>query len=442
MRAQFVHLSGPRRGRTTTPAQRNVLVGSDPDARVRFAAGAHVAARHAEVAFDEHDCVFRLRALGGPVFVNRREVREVELADGDLREFGVGGPRLRFHAYAPPGAVCKPVRRMLADAGEVAEHAGVFAFTQSFTRDLLTHATWQLKVFFPLAVLAIVALVAWIAGWFGANRPVRRILERERAAAEAVARIHDELARGVCLIHGIVHFVDERGPTPRFAQWQGERFEIEYTGSGFLVDRAHGLVMSNRHVLQPWTEDSRAQTLLDGGFAPRFAHFTVTFPGKQPVAVDALKVRTRSDELDVAVLEMPTELVADVPELRLSTREPTLDRGHRVFVVGYPTGVRALLGKADRELYRRLVTGPDVTMTAIVDGLAQADFIRPLVTQGALADVTPSSLVYDAETTSGGSGGPVLTDDGSVIGVNYAILRDFNGSNFGVPARFAAELLR
>lgn len=441
MRAQFVHLSGPWRGKTRTYPQRNLLVGTDPDAQLRFPAGEHVAARHAEVAFDEADCVFRLRAMGAPVLVNRRQVVEVELADGDLLEFGVGGPRLRFHLYVPPGAVCKPVRRMLADAGEVAEH-GVFAFTQSFARDLLTHATWQLKVFFPIGVLAIVALVAWIAGWFGARRPVRQMLERERAAVEAVARIHDELARGVCLIHGVVQFVDERGPVPRFALVQGERFEIEYTGSGFLADRARGLVLSNRHVLQPWTEDPRAQTLMDSGFKPRFAHFTVTFPGRQPAVVDALRVRNRNDELDVAVLEVPAELVVDVPELPLSTREPALDRGHRVFVVGYPTGVRALLGKVDRELYRRLVPGPQVTMTEIIAGLAQADFIRPLVTQGALADATATSLVYDADTTSGGSGGPVLSEDGRVIGVNYAILRDFSGSNFGVPARFAAELLK
>ncbi len=41
--------------------------------------------------------------------------------------------------------------------------------------------------------------------------------------------------------------------------------------------------------------------------------------------------------------------------------------------------------------------------------------------------------MYDAETTSGGSGGPVLSLDGRVVAVNAAILPEFGGSNLGVP---------
>ena len=48
---------------------------------------------------------------------------------------------------------------------------------------------------------------------------------------------------------------------------------------------------------------------------------------------------------------------------------------------------------------------------------------------------------YDAQTTSGGSGGPLFNRKGKVIGINYAVVRDFGGSNFGVPARYAQEFL-
>jgi len=40
-----------------------------------------------------------------------------------------------------------------------------------------------------------------------------------------------------------------------------------------------------------------------------------------------------------------------------------------------------------------------------------------------------------------GSGGPVFNREGKVIGINHALIEGFGGSNFGVPARFAAPLL-
>jgi len=50
-------------------------------------------------------------------------------------------------------------------------------------------------------------------------------------------------------------------------------------------------------------------------------------------------------------------------------------------------------------------------------------------------------VVYDAETTHGGSGGPVLNLEGGVLAVNAAILPQFGGSNLGVPAAEAVRLM-
>jgi S1-C subfamily serine protease len=74
--------------------------------------------------------------------------------------------------------------------------------------------------------------------------------------------------------------------------------------------------------------------------------------------------------------------------------------------------------------------------------LASRKLIRPITTQGHLGEILPDKLVYDAQTTSGGSGGPLFNADGKVIGVNYAILRGFGGSNFGIPVRYAETLLK
>ncbi|HEV3219480.1 MAG TPA: trypsin-like peptidase domain-containing protein, partial [Candidatus Acidoferrales bacterium] len=68
--------------------------------------------------------------------------------------------------------------------------------------------------------------------------------------------------------------------------------------------------------------------------------------------------------------------------------------------------------------------------------------IRPLITQGHIGDILPDKIVFDAQTTSGGSGGPLFNRQGKVIGVTYAVLKGFGGSNFGIPIRFSEPLLQ
>jgi S1-C subfamily serine protease len=38
--------------------------------------------------------------------------------------------------------------------------------------------------------------------------------------------------------------------------------------------------------------------------------------------------------------------------------------------------------------------------------------------------------------------GPLFNRDGKVIGVNFAILSDFGGSNLAVPVRYADDLVK
>jgi S1-C subfamily serine protease len=68
--------------------------------------------------------------------------------------------------------------------------------------------------------------------------------------------------------------------------------------------------------------------------------------------------------------------------------------------------------------------------------------LAPLATAGVVGQVTDGAVVYDAETTHGGSGGPVLDLDGRVLAINTAILPEFGGSNLGVPAVEAFRLLK
>lgn len=459
MRPQLLHLSGADRGRTATYHERSLLFGSAADCTVPLT-GPAVAEHHARLDWDEEQCAFLLRALEGQVFVNGNEIEEIVLQDGDRLEFGVDGPILRFHVYVPEGAVCKPVRRMLADARAVAKVSGGAAATRSFTRDLFTQATMQLKVGFPLAVIAAALVAGWLGGWLGtrsareaAGRTVDAVSRAELedlrsrlgqqqaelariAKGNAVVRaVQQEWNRGVCLLHGAFRL---RQPDGNWFTPDAEPFEVEYTGTGFLATTA-GHVITNRHVVSPWESQPEVGMLIKIGMKPEFVHFTATFPGRASVAVPIDGIRRRADDLDVAVLTLPPAAVAGIPVLPLQG-EPRENEGQRAVVVGYPTGLAVLLARADERLVESLRQS-HANMTQAITALADAGQITPLITQGIVSNVDEHKIVYDAPTTHGGSGGPVFDGNGEVIAVNFAIMPDYVGANFGVPIRFARELL-
>jgi S1-C subfamily serine protease len=110
--------------------------------------------------------------------------------------------------------------------------------------------------------------------------------------------------------------------------------------------------------------------------------------------------------------------------------------------MGYPTGLDAILARTDDDTVKTIVASSGGNATSIMTALAGQKLIRPITTQGHLGDILPDQLVYDAQTTSGGSGGPLFNPEGKVIGVNYAVLKGFGGSNFGIPVRYAQPLLK
>ena len=115
--------------------------------------------------------------------------------------------------------------------------------------------------------------------------------------------------------------------------------------------------------------------------------------------------------------------------------------GEPVVLIGYPTGIDGILARAGSDVAER-IAGNAQNVSQIVSKLAAEKLIRPTTTQGHIGDVLKDKIVYDAATTSGGSGGPLFDHNGKVIGVNFAILNGFGGSNLAVPARYANELFK
>ena len=110
--------------------------------------------------------------------------------------------------------------------------------------------------------------------------------------------------------------------------------------------------------------------------------------------------------------------------------------------MGYPTGLRSMLAQTGKSFLEDLEAEADLDFWAVAEKLSRERFIQPLASRGIVGQVSPSSVVYDAETTHGGSGGPVLDMNGEVIAVNTAIIPEYGGSNFGVPVSFVRELLK
>jgi S1-C subfamily serine protease len=103
--------------------------------------------------------------------------------------------------------------------------------------------------------------------------------------------------------------------------------------------------------------------------------------------------------------------------------------------------MRSMLAQTGDSFLAELQADESLDFWAVAERLSQAQFIRPLASRGIIGQRSAATVVYDADTTHGGSGGPVLDINGRAIAVNAAIIPDYGGSNFGVPIEFARRLL-
>ncbi len=501
----IAHLSGRYRGKIHRLFADRLRIGTDSRAEVRFSeedltpglsslpdVGPYAVLERRGASYE------LLAAPEADIWVNGRRVEKRLLESGDVLEIGEGGPVLRFRLYPPGSAGHKSVSQVFADCAECVRHgrgavdrAGVLLAGP--TMELLTRTSPVVRVLVAAVLLSLAGVVGllWLRGerlerqLEAETRMVHELAELlDRAGREAMARdqvegLRDELShnvaridaleerfgargrvialssRAVVFIQGSWGFTDADGRPLRFRglgpdgmplrgpegpavtlEGDGPPVELLYTGTAFVVSR-DGHLLSNRHVAQPWDYDPSARQLVQGGLVPGIRRFLGYLPGvEEPFEVELVRA---SDRLDVALLRCrPVD--ADVAPLELAERAPR--PGDEVIVMGYPTGINALLARADPDTLREMREAGPMDFWQLARRLSSAGLIAPLATVGVVGQVSESSVVYDAETTHGGSGGPVLDLDGQVLAVNAAILPEFGGSNLGVPAIHALRLLR
>jgi len=280
-------------------------------------------------------------------------------------------------------------------------------------------------------------------------------LEKEGRVAETIVQ---KYGPSVCLLHIVVGFVDkesgqplqvavdangkplvdEKGMAQLGVGGRGPRLQIDAFGTGFLV-KPDGTILTNHHVVEPWWHEDKLKQLLDHGADPRVLSYEAYFPGKS--AAIRAKLARISSEADVATLKLETPPPSHAELLELDARSEASVTGEPVVLMGYPTGVEGILARANSDVAQKIASGAQ-DASQVMSRIASQRLIRPTTTQGHIGDVLKDKIVYDAATTSGGSGGPLFNRDGKVIGINFAVLKDFGGSNLAVPVRYATDLLK
>jgi DNA-binding response OmpR family regulator len=278
-------------------------------------------------------------------------------------------------------------------------------------------------------------------------------LENESRVAQEIVR---DYSNSVCLIYAIVGFhdrksgarldfagidangnplADDKGHLIVTTEGGARPVQLHVFGSGFLIDTG-GHILTNRHVLEPWWHNAEAIPVPGDTFEPAIVSMRAYFPGNE--APLSLRVQGVSEEFDLGLASV--DLSEGHPRPVIIEQQAAIS-GSPVVLIGYPTGVEGILARIDEPTLKQIAQQAGNNAEALVQELARRKLIRPLVTQGHLGVVGPDRLVYDAQTTHGGSGGPVFNSSGKVIGVNFAILSDFSGSNFAVPISRAAKMV-
>ncbi len=496
------HLTGSRRGNTEALVEDTVRIGTAPDTDIHLPADRepHVAAHHATLERLGEN--YRLRAEPGQrVWVNGHPATDQVLSSDDVLRIGGDGPRLRYRVYQRGHPLYRSMAEVVKDCADCAqiESSSAIGRTAIFFKmapmEIATGTSprfrvWLLTLFLlaSIAFLAVRSLkleqrlesqqtrVGGIAQLLEKTESealtmddlgqVRSEIERSLSGtverlevleerAGAGPRVIQAAAESIVFLQGSYGFLDRESRQPlRFmvgpgggpvldptgtpsvtTEGEGPILESQFTGTGFVATTG-GLILTNRHVAVPWDFDEAAKRVAQHGLIPAFFRFHGYIKGiAEPFDVELVAA---SDDADVAVLKC-SDVTRRVHPLQLAETSP--EPGDEVIVLGYPTGIRALLARTDVDFVNQLMSGGDLDFWKVARRLSEAGHIAPLATRGFVGQVTTAAVVYDAETTSGGSGGPVINLDGEVVAVNMAILPEFGGSNLGVPIARARALL-
>ncbi|WP_108835946.1 trypsin-like peptidase domain-containing protein [Tateyamaria sp. Alg231-49] len=504
-RAFLEGLTGPSKGKTywLSSDVLSTLVGSDRVLRIN--AGTTQADDLDLVAVLKWDRdTYSIEGVGGKsVWVNGHRIDAVHLMHGDMIEFDAHGPMARFRLCEQSFPKRWPIDEIVSDAWTYARSSRrplprriSFAVGESLRR-----AAVQTTYYFRLSVIIVLCVITVFGIYlYRSDQQIQQALERDAHRIEAVTimlaqtrdnalseddlvalqqRLESRLERNTSRLgvleersDAAARVIAESVPSVAFVQGafglrhiesgemlkqvlsadgqvlrtpfgqprldpfgNGNPGEFQFTGTGFLLMNGQHIV-TNRHVALPWTSKEQAQAFEASGLVPEMLRLVVYFPGiTGPIEAELVG---HSETADLAVLSIAP---SHIEGRGLSLSDSPTRVGEEIYLLGYPTGLKALLAQAGNDFISSIRTEGEVDFWIVASQLSKQNLINPLASQGIVAQVSMGAVTYDAETTVGGSGGPALNRHGHVVAVNAAILPDFGGSNIGVPVAHLDQLL-
>lgn len=174
--------------------------------------------------------------------------------------------------------------------------------------------------------------------------------------------------------------------------------EVSNIGTGFIVD-PNGIIITNQHVVSDITAEYKV----------------ITNDGKEYSVVEII----RDDSNDIALLKIDSK---ELTTLELGNSENLLV-GQTVIAIGTPLGE-----------YAGTVT------TGVISGLK-----RSVTTSsgwfGSSTKMYENVIQTDAAVNAGNSGGPLISTEGKVIGVNFATTSNADNISFALPINIVKQRL-
>lgn len=175
------------------------------------------------------------------------------------------------------------------------------------------------------------------------------------------------------------------------------------TGSGFIVNKSEGLILTNAHVI----DDAYASEIMIG-----FKETDKEFP--------CVQIIDKDEDLDLAIIKVEGDL-GDRPQLPILAKTHEVKEGQEIAIIGKPIGLSISINDGN-------------ISSLLLD--VETDYSEPIYLQ------------TDASINPGNSGGPMVNCYGQVVGVVAARLekthyseRKFDGMGYAIKAKFIREYL-